>query len=173
MSSNTAARQSPRYMKRRRLLIGRGQWRGLTPSLGAQRRLRALAALGWSWHACAEQVGMEKRFVQRLAAGDRATVHPATHDRIAALYERLSMTVGPSPRTRAYAQRHGWLPPLAWDDADLDDPAAAPHMPTGGRPDLAPCGTEAAAKRHRRRGEPIDPACRAAEARAKAERRAA
>ena len=41
-----------------------------------------------------------------------------------------------------------------------------PHPWTGLRPDsvgLAPCGTRAAAVRHRRRGEPVDPACAAAE----------
>ena len=39
--------------------------------------------------------------------------------------------------------------------------------------DLAPCGTEAAARRHYRRGERVDEACRAAASRASAERRGA
>lgn len=39
--------------------------------------------------------------------------------------------------------------------------------------DLQPCGTDAAARRHRRRSEPLDEACRAAERRAGVEKRAA
>lgn len=158
-------------MKRRRALIHRGQWRGLVPILGTQRRLRALAALGWSWQSLAEQAGMEKRCLQRLATGERPRVQPSTHDRIVALYERLSMTVGPSSATRGYAQRHGWMPPLAWDDDEIDDPAASPHMPTSGPWDYLPCGTEAAARRHQRRGEPLDAACREAAAHARSIRR--
>lgn len=38
--------------------------------------------------------------------------------------------------------------------------------------DVQPCGTSAACRRHYRRGEPIDEACRAAQQRANAERRA-
>lgn len=42
-------------------------------------------------------------------------------------------------------------------------PQAAPkHMPTGGGRRRAPCGTPAAYERHRRHGEPVDPACWAA-----------
>lgn len=39
-------------------------------------------------------------------------------------------------------------------------------------PDAPPCGTEAAYGRHRRHGEPVDDACRAADTRASAARRA-
>jgi WhiB family redox-sensing transcriptional regulator len=44
----------------------------------------------------------------------------------------------------------------------------------GGRPgcDLAPCGTDAAYRRHLRRGEPVDESCRQASVRRDAERRA-
>jgi hypothetical protein len=58
-------------------------------------------------------------------------------------------------------------------------PAAAPRrrkaMPSMPRnyTDLAPCGTEAAARRHQRHHEPVDEACRAAANRAAAERRGA
>lgn len=117
---------SARYLKRRRLLLGRGQWRGLVPIVGTQRRLRALAALGWSWQSLADEAGMEKRTLERLATAARPTVQPKTHDRIAALYERLSMTFGPNPRARNYARRQGWAPPMAWDDVNLDNPAGTP-----------------------------------------------
>jgi len=49
-------------------------------------------------------------------------------------------------------------------------PKASPRRPRGARP-LRPCGTLAAYRRHLRRGEPIDDACRAAHSRAAAESR--
>ncbi|WP_216588548.1 WhiB family transcriptional regulator [Streptomyces brasiliscabiei] len=47
---------------------------------------------------------------------------------------------------------------------------AAPKPPGPGRP-LAPCGTKSAYERHRRKGEPIDQACRDAHALASREYR--
>lgn len=162
-----------RYQKRRRLMVERGQWRGCVPIVGTQRRLRSLAALGWSWRSLAAEAGMDERCVQRLAAADRPTVHPATHDRIVALFERLSMQVGPNRVARNYARRQGWPPPLAWYDVDLDDPAASPSVPTIGARELQPCGTEAAYRRHLRRGEQPCRACVAAQRVGVRERRSA
>ena len=55
--------------------------------------------------------------------------------------------------------------PDAADSAVQDHGSRRPHPWTGVRPEsvgLAPCGTRAAAVRHKRRGEQVDPACAAA-----------
>ena len=155
------------YQKRRRLLIDRRQWRGLMPVTGTQRRLRALAAIGWSWASLAAECGMDERSLQRLAGAERPTVQAKTHDRIAGLYERLSMTVGPNDAARMYAQRQGWPAPLAWDE--IDDPGAQPV-------DGHEHGTRKAYDAHRGRGEKPCADCRKAAAAwsaARRERRAA
>ncbi|WP_205859648.1 helix-turn-helix domain-containing protein, partial [Phycicoccus flavus] len=45
------------------------------------------------------------------------------------VYDRLSMTPGPSPETRGWAVKLGYAPPLAWDEDTIDDPTATPHVP--------------------------------------------
>ena len=54
--------------------------------------------------------------------------------------------------------------------AFMDDEPEAPGPPR--RSGLAPCGTEAAYRRHRRHGDPVDEDCRRAGTRAAAKRRA-
>lgn len=99
------------------------------PSTGTARRLRALMALGWPARELAARLGCTAARVSALARPDRPVVFASTAARVTALYDDLSMTVGPSAITRVRGQRAGWPPPLAWDDADLDDPATAPHGP--------------------------------------------
>lgn len=119
-----AAREAWRvYSKRRRQ--GR-----LEPSTidatGTRRRLQALAALGWGSTDLAELLGFSHR--SRLAQLRQATrVNVRTAAAVRELYDRLSMTVGPSPRARQHALDEGYAPPLAWDDDTIDDPAALPQ----------------------------------------------
>lgn len=95
---------------------------------GTRRMIQALMALGWSQRAMDRRLGFEKGAIYKLTK--RAQVLQSTADRIARLYDELSMTVpGPSyasSRAKALAERRGWVPPLAWDDADIDNPAARP-----------------------------------------------
>lgn len=42
------------------------------------------------------------------------------------VYDRLSMTPGPSAHTAGWAAKRGYAPPLAWDEDSIDDPAARP-----------------------------------------------
>jgi hypothetical protein len=106
-------------------------------STGTRRRIEALMAIGWSQAAIAREAG--------LCATNRtgelcqqAVVEYATAQKLRATYDRLSMTPPPerttgekgsATRARRYAQRHGYAPPLAWDDDDIDDPTAAPYTP--------------------------------------------
>lgn len=147
---------------------------GLVDKTGTDRRIQGLLAIGWRHSDISERLA---RHLGRRAYSDLILKHPgrsvfaATAAAVAAVYDELSMTLGPSQRNRNRARKAGYLPPLSWDDDQLDDPAAAPHTPTTGARDYLPCGTEAAARRHQRRGEPLDAACRAAAARARSSRR--
>lgn len=112
-----------RYMKRIRMS---GQSRRIDAT-GTARRLRALVAIGWTFDDLAHQLGYaSKGSLRNITA--RRYVSPATEKRVRALYDRLSMTHGPSSRSRAIARGRGWAPPLAWDDDSIDDPAAEPNV---------------------------------------------
>jgi hypothetical protein len=126
----------------------------------------------------ADALGSNQQRVHEWQTGKRAFLLTETAERIAAVYEQLSMR-SPAPwgfqhsRAQLIAKRNGWPPPLAWDDDEIDDPTATPYTGKAeGAWDLAPCGTAAAARRHHRRGEPLDEACRNASRRAWRERAA-
>lgn len=95
---------------------------------GTIRRLRALMALGWRYRDIDLALGhgaTRTNYAHNLTR--QARVHRDTATKVAAVYDRLSMQLGPSSRTRALARRYGWVPPLAWDDETIDDPAATPR----------------------------------------------
>lgn len=119
-----AAREAWRlYSKRRR--EGRQQPL-VVSSLGTARRLQALAAIGWSITELAVQCDYRKSMIGHLQTRRRPQILRATADRVAEVYERLSMRLGPScTRTRKRAARLGWAPPLAWDDIDSPTGRAA------------------------------------------------
>lgn len=164
---------------RRRVAYGRQVPRSI-PSVGTRRRLEALQTLGWSLRDLSRKLGCHPdRLSVMLVKQDGVSPRNAT--RIAAMYDQLwdkpapTRTTGQrisASRTIARAQRLGFIPPLAWDDDEIDDPAAQPYLPSDGIRELAPCGTTAAARRHYRLGEPLDEACRNAERREKNDRAA-
>jgi hypothetical protein len=97
----------------------------LINSTGTTRRIHALMAIGWSAADQAQAAGWpHPNFVLNICA--RQSVRRATARKVAAMYDLLSMTPGPNERTRKYAKRVGYLPPLAWDDETIDDPNALP-----------------------------------------------
>lgn len=98
----------------------------LRDATGAQRRVRALAALGWTVQQIAAEAGVAAHVVGDLSAAARGSVTKPHDDAIRVAYERLSMRRGPSVIAARRAADHGYAPPLAWDDADLDDPTARP-----------------------------------------------
>ncbi len=106
----------------------------LVPGVGTRRRLQALIAVGWSQAKLAREIGYTVRNFCALLHSDRDVV-AATHRKVAALYDRLWDKQPPhetrgdkGARTRSlrYAQAHGWVPPLAWDDDAIDDPETTP-----------------------------------------------
>jgi hypothetical protein len=104
-----------RYLNRGPLLVD---------STGTGRRLRALAAIGWSYADVAPRLGVSGLNLHRIPAQKR--VHRDMAAKVVALYDELSMTPGPSVRARQMAKWKGWPGPLCWDDENLDDPRALP-----------------------------------------------
>lgn len=95
----------------------------MVPVLGAQRRLRALSAIGWTSQNIADAAGLKLATVERIRAGVYRRIGFKLSDTIRAFYEANEMMprVGQyAVRARRSAVRKGWLPPLAWDD--IDDP---------------------------------------------------
>lgn len=100
---------------------------------GTVRRIRALIAIGWTRTEVAHGIGWTLSnlgtLLHRGAEPYAGFVEVRTAEAVAALYDRLSMrpSGGPySARARAEARANGWPPPLAWDDDEIDDPAAVP-----------------------------------------------
>lgn len=105
-------------------LSGRDVW---VPAVGAQRRLQALAVMGWSADVIAEKIGSHYRPLMKIRAGERKRVRLSNHRRIAAVFEVLAMKEAPGQSglvARGYARERGWVPPLSW--TDIDNPRERP-----------------------------------------------
>lgn len=99
---------------------------GHVGALGAIRRLRALAVMGWDTTTLAGIAGVPARDLRALRAAEYRTVRVDLADAVERLFHDLCMRQGPSKRSVTIAtRRHGWAPPLAWDD--IDDPAERPR----------------------------------------------
>lgn len=105
-------------------------------TIGATRRIRALMWLGYSANVIAEHSGIHHETIAD-ARQPRVFVALRVREAIAETYERLHMRLPSTEeryqkasvsRTRNYARKHGWLPPLAWDDIDdgNEHPEGAP-----------------------------------------------
>jgi hypothetical protein len=110
------------YLNRR--ILKRGE-RLTVPALGTQRRLRALAVMGWSFAEVGRRLGGTSGSCVSNLAKEPKWVYPETAEKIAALFEELCMIPGESKVARSRALAKGWAPPLAWDD--IDDPADSPE----------------------------------------------
>lgn len=93
---------------------------------GTRRRLQALVAIGWSQRSLADRLEMTGPNLGRVIHGYCDQVLVRTARQVAELYDDLSMTPGPDPRSVARAAAAGWPPPLCWDDDTIDDPTASP-----------------------------------------------
>lgn len=90
-------------------------------AIGVQRRLQALAFMGWSCQKIAEKIGSHYRPLNRLRDGGREHVMQSTHDAIDRVYRELCMTYAPGQSgnvTRTLARKKGYVPAVAWDDID-------------------------------------------------------
>jgi hypothetical protein len=133
------------------------------PSVGTTRRLRALAAAGFTCAWIAEQTGWKKQFVSQLTLHPAPTVFAVTARRVADLYQRYEsrrpedcgVTARGAKIASGLADRNGYAPPACWDDDTIDDPNAIPQW-TG------ECGSMAGHRIHQRRGIPFCEPCREA-----------
>lgn len=122
-SRGRRSRKAARLRRYRTQRILNGDRPLLLDSTGTRRRVEALMRLGWPAHAIAARGGWgTPEAVRQLRM--RARVTPRNAASAAAVYDALSMTVGPSAETRRRAELAGWPPPLAWNN--IDDPADRP-----------------------------------------------
>ncbi|MEQ4726255.1 hypothetical protein [Nonomuraea sp. B19D2] len=104
----------------------------LLDSIGARRRVQALATMGWTGETVGRRVAMRRgdtwANITRILQGQRITASLA-HE-VHVVYADLCRRVPPNDvaarRARARAQRARWAPPAAWEAVDIDDPDARP-----------------------------------------------
>jgi len=98
---------------------------------GTRRRIQALRAIGYSARALAEASTAGECVIERICNG-QPTVRGVVAAKIQDAYAKLSQTPAPAGRSatraKSYAAAQGWEPPAAWDDDEIDDPAATPHL---------------------------------------------
>ncbi len=99
------------------------------PSAPTRDRLRALAVMGWDCRALADRLTITHDQVDMWRSGQRAWVMARNETAVAALFDTLWDTPGPSTRTATWAKRQGWPAPL-----DLDG-----DTPTGDTPRCGVC----------------------------------
>lgn len=101
---------------------------------GTRRRLQALVAVGWSQAELSRRLGVTRGNGAALVRGARGRVAPSTRDAVARLYDRLWDQAPPEEtkdeksakiKAQNVAKRHGWPPPLAWDEDTIGDPTAS------------------------------------------------
>lgn len=116
----------------KRILAAQPTYRpaGIQSGIGSARRLRALVAVGYPPNQLAERLGMlTAEVLDLLYQPRRGTIHVWKAQNIAALYDELwdqPLMDDIGDQVRTVARREAWLPPLAWDDDDIDDRSARP-----------------------------------------------
>lgn len=104
--------------------------RGYVTAIGSQRRLQALAALGWTREALSARTGLSARTIGDIRRGDQARVFIDHHQAIVGVYEELwnqhpedhEISANTASRLRAFALRSGWKRPADLDDDHIDWP---------------------------------------------------
>ncbi|UTT40227.1 hypothetical protein NMP99_02920 [Glutamicibacter mishrai] len=111
---------------------------------GTRRRLQGLVTLGWSVSNLGVRLGVTPSNMHVLLKRDLVTV--TTARKVRDLYDVLwdkqnpatsGQDLSAATRARNYARFHGWLPPMAWDDDQIDDPGYRPvvHIGSGSKVD--------------------------------------
>ena len=106
---------------------------GYVDATGSRRRLRALAVLGWPLGVVAQRMGLSRDTLTDLRMGRLSRVRVHTAEVIARWY-RIMVVEPPSARVRSRVSQartgalaRGWVGPMAWSAASIDDPAAVPE----------------------------------------------
>jgi hypothetical protein len=97
----------------------------LFTTIGVQRRLQALAVIGYSCPSIAKIIGCHPSTLNLIRKDLPSFIRYDFAVRVVEAYDRLHMTPLDKPTTSAAARRtaaeHGWASPMAWDDIDHDD----------------------------------------------------
>lgn len=110
--------------------------RRVVDATGTRRRVQGLVAMGRSVRSLADRLGMSHRQLRELVHGDGGCT-ARTARAVGRLYDELCLVLPPTAtaaqrsgvtRAKAWAASLGWVPPLAWDDDTIDDPAAVPDL---------------------------------------------
>lgn len=96
--------------------------RDLTPAVGAHRRLRALNAMGYGDGLLAARLGVDIDVVTGMPT--KSLIPSGLWKAIAGIYDELSMHPGPDAEIRDRSRADGVVPPLGWDDDEIDNPKA-------------------------------------------------
>jgi hypothetical protein len=122
------------------------------PARSTHRRLQALVSIGWSQSKLGTQLGVDPGNFYALMQSDQVTVR--RHLQVANLFEALWDVLPPREdwrdkiaysRSKGYAAKRRWLPPLAWDDIDTDVEPPVPDTVGGiddARVELAAAGDQ-------------------------------
>lgn len=122
--TNVHRTTAQRVARLRAAAIYQQQQVGHVPKVGAVRRVRALMAMGWTRDLLTEAGA---RSLPRVLSGHGCLITLEKWREIKDVYDQLSMTPGPSLQTMGRARAWGYAPPLAWDDATIDNPHALPQ----------------------------------------------
>lgn len=98
------------------------------PPTATQRRLQALAAIGWALPQIGEEAGVHPQTLAN-ARGGQPRVTATTEQLVARAYARLSVrprTDRDGRWTAAVARKKGWHPPQAWTEWTIRDAGARP-----------------------------------------------
>lgn len=136
-ASNIRRTTENRILAVRPTLDGENRSGAHTSALGTIRRLRALAADGWTAVELARRAGKHKQFIVALQNLDTST-NPRTRNWVAAYIRTLYNDIaGQTPEDNGVAAHHaratreraatkGWAATCYWDDDDFDNPDFAP-----------------------------------------------
>ncbi|MFE7422479.1 hypothetical protein [Rhodococcus sp. NPDC057529] len=99
--------------------------RDLTPAVGARRRLRALNAMGYGDPSLVHRLNVEVDVVTSMP--EKGLIPSELWEAVDEIYDELSMRPGPDADLREQARAEGLVPPLGWDDDEIDNPKARSH----------------------------------------------
>lgn len=99
-------------------------------AVGLTRRVRALAAIGFTDVEIAAAAGMRQCNLWKYFSGTAVWARRDTYVRMDAGYRQLVAQSRPvgwvADRARRRAVNRGWAPPSAWVEGSIDDPKASP-----------------------------------------------
>lgn len=96
-----------------------------TNATGTRRRLQALQYNGWDQDTLAQKLGSQRSHVWKLSH-ERVNVTVNLAKRVQDLYDEIWNQYPESSKgsnlARSISRRNGWLPPLCWDEDNIDNP---------------------------------------------------